>query len=59
MSVTYELLKKAVKKNDLKKQWAGMTTEELLENRLKQNAKNKIPALKDADFHIEQGRNLW
>ena len=54
MSVTYELLKKAVKKIDLKKQWSGMTTEELLENRRKQNAKNKIPALKDADFHIEQ-----
>ncbi len=54
MSVTYEILKKAAKKIDIKKQWSGMTTEELLENRRKQNAKNKIPNLKDDNFNIEQ-----
>lgn len=54
MSLTYEILKRIVKRIDIKKQWSGMSVDELLENRRKQNAKNKIPKLQDDDFNIEQ-----
>lgn len=52
MSVRYEVLKKLVVAVGLKKRWLSATTEELLENRRKQNAKNRIPALKDDAFDI-------
>ena len=52
MSVKYEALKKLVVAVGLKKRWLSATTEELLENRRKQNAKNRIPALKDDAFDI-------
>ena len=52
MSLKYELLKKMVVAAGLKKRWLSATTEELLENRRKQNAKNRIQALKDEAFNI-------
>ena len=51
MSVKYEVLKALVRASGLKKRW-NMSTEELLENRRKANAKNKIPALRDPEFDI-------
>ena len=54
MSIKYEFLKKLVVMAGLKKRWLSATTEELLENRRKQNAKNRIPALKDEDFNISR-----
>ena len=54
MSVKYEVLKKLVAAAGLKKHWLSATTEELLENRRKQNAKNRIPALKDEAFEISR-----
>ena len=42
MSFKYELLKKLVVTASLKKRWLSATTEELLENRRKQNAKSRI-----------------
>ena len=53
MSVQYEVLKALVKASGLKKRW-NMSTEELLENRRKANAKNKIPELRDPDFEIDR-----
>ena len=44
MSFKYELLKKLVVAAGLKKRWLSVTTEELLEDRRKQNAKNRFPA---------------
>lgn len=44
MSVKYEVLKALVRAGGLKKRW-NMSTEELLENRRKANAKNRIPEL--------------
>ena len=52
MTLKYELLKRLVKAVNIKKMWTGMSTQELIENRKKQNAKNRIPQLKDEDFHI-------
>ena len=52
MTLKYEILKRLVKAVNIKKMWTGMRTEELLENRRKQNAKNRIPDLKDDDFII-------
>ncbi len=52
MSIKYEILKRLVKAANIKKRWAGMSTEELLENRRKENAKNSIPELSDHDFNI-------
>ena len=54
MSLKYEILKRLVKAVNIKKQWAGMSTEELLENRRKENAKNRIPELKDDAFLISR-----
>ena len=54
MSFKYELLKKLVAAAGLKKRWLSSTTEELLENRRRQNAKNRIPALKDGTFDISR-----
>ena len=47
MTLKYEILKWLVKAANIKKMWTGMSTEELLENRRRQNAKNRIPDLKD------------
>ncbi len=54
MSLKYELLKKLVLAAGLKKRWLSSTTEELLENRRNQNAKNRIPVLKNEAFDISQ-----
>ena len=54
MTLKYELLKRLVKAVNIKKMWTGMRTEALLENRRKQNAKNRIPDLKDDDFIINR-----
>ena len=52
MTLKYEILKQLVKAINIKKMWTGMSTEELLENRRRQNAKNRIPDLKDDAFDI-------
>ncbi|MBQ6221185.1 MAG: alpha/beta hydrolase [Solobacterium sp.] len=52
MSIKYEILKCLVKAAGIKKHWVSKTTEELLENRRKQNAGNKIPDLKDKELDI-------
>ena len=54
MSIKYEILKKLVRAAGIKKHWVGKSTEELLENRRKQNAKNRIPDLKDDAFQISR-----
>jgi len=54
MSVTYEVLKRLVKLAGIKRMWLCKTTEELLENRRRRNAKNRIPDLKDVDFIISR-----
>ncbi|MBR0393226.1 MAG: hypothetical protein IJK38_12980, partial [Oscillospiraceae bacterium] len=54
MTLKYEILKRLVKAANIKKMWTGMSTEELLENRRRQNAKNRIPDLKDAAFDISR-----
>ena len=51
MSVKYEVLKFLVKASGLKKRW-NMSVEDLLENRRRANAKNRIPDLRDPDFDI-------
>ena len=52
MSIRYEILKRLVKAAGIKKRWTGMSVEELLEDRRKQNAENRIPELKDDAFSI-------
>lgn len=54
LSLKYRVLRRLVKAANIKKRWTGMRTEELLENRRKQNAKNKIPALSDDAFTIDR-----
>ncbi len=54
MTLKYEILKRLVKAANIKKMWTGMSTEELLENRRKQNAKNRIPELSDDAFDISR-----
>ncbi len=54
MSIKYEILKWLLKVANIKKKWSGMSTEDLLENRRKQNAKNRIPDLKDKAFDISR-----
>lgn len=54
MSLKYEILKRLVKMIGLKKRWTGMSTEELLASRRKENAKNRIPDLHDDAFDISQ-----
>ena len=54
MTLKYEILKRLVKAANIKKRWACMSTEELLENRRKENAKNRIPELKDDAFTISR-----
>ncbi|MBR6954470.1 MAG: alpha/beta hydrolase [Clostridia bacterium] len=45
-------MKQLVRWSGLKRMWVGKSTEELLENRRRQNAKNRIPALRDDAFDI-------
>ncbi len=54
MSFKYEPLKKPAAAAGLKKRWVSTTTEDLPENRRKQNAKNRIRALKDDDFEFSR-----
>ena len=54
MTLKYELLRRLVKAANIKKMWTGMSTEELLQNRREQNAKNRIPDLKDDGFFISR-----
>ena len=54
MTLKYEILKRLVRMINIKKMWCGMSTEELLENRRRQNAKNRIPDLKDDAFEISR-----
>ena len=54
MSVTYEILKCLVRTVNIKKRWVSKSTDELLENRRKQNARNRIPDLKDEAFDISR-----
>ncbi|MBQ3160433.1 MAG: alpha/beta hydrolase [Clostridia bacterium] len=54
MSLKYEILKRLVKAANIKRMWTGMSTEELLENRRRKNAKNPIPDLKDDAFIISR-----
>ena len=53
MSVKYEMLKALVKAIGIKRRWNG-SVEELLENRRKANAKNKIPELHDPELTIDR-----
>ena len=54
MTVKYEILKRLVKAINLKGRWAGMSTEELLDSRRRENAKARIPELKDDAFDIDR-----
>ena len=54
MSLKYEILKRLVRAANIKRMWTGMSTEELLENRRRKNAKNSIPELKDDAFIISR-----
>ena len=54
MTLKYEILKRLVRIINIKKMWSGMSAEELLENRRRQNAKNRIPDLKDDAFEISR-----
>ena len=54
MSLKYEILKRLVRAANIKRMWTGMSTEELLENRRRKNAKNPILQLKDDDFIIDR-----
>ncbi len=54
MSLKYEILKRLVKAANIKRMWTGMSTEELLENRRRKNARNPIPDLKDDAFVISR-----
>jgi acetyl esterase/lipase len=54
MTLKYEILKRLVKAVNIKKKWTGMSNEEFLENRRKQNAKIRIPDLEDDDFDISR-----
>ena len=54
MSAKYELLKGLVRASGIKKRWLAAGTEELLESRRRQNAKNTIPVLRDEDFVISR-----
>ena len=54
MSLKYVILKRLVKMIGLKKLWTGTSTEELLASHRKENAKNRIPDLKDDAFDISR-----
>ena len=54
MSLKYEILKRIVKAVNIKKRWLSKSTEELLEDRRKQNAKNRMPELQDEAFDVSR-----
>lgn len=54
MSLTYEILKRVIRAAGLKKRWLAMDVQSLIEDRKKQNAKNKVPHLHDDAFEINQ-----
>ena len=54
MSLKYEVLKRLVKISGFKRMWVGKSTEELLENRRRHNARNRIPVLKDDAFEFSR-----
>lgn len=54
MSIQYEILKRLVRASGLKNKWVAKSTEELLENRRKQNAKNRIPDLRDNEVGVSR-----
>ena len=54
MSLKYEVLKCLVKISGLKRMWVGQSTEDLLENRRRRNARNRIPVLRDDAFEISR-----
>lgn len=54
MTLKYEILKRLVKAAGIKRFWLSKSTEELLENRRKHNASNKIPDLRDDDLNISR-----
>ena len=54
MSLKYEILKRLVKAANIKRMWTGMSTEALLENRRRKNARNPIPELRDDAFIISR-----
>ena len=54
MSIKYEILKRLAKASGLKNRWVGQSTEALLQNRRRQNARNRIPALRDDAFEINR-----
>jgi len=54
LSLKYEILKRLVKAANIKRMWTGMSTEELLENRRRKNARNPIPELRDDAFIISR-----
>ena len=54
MSLKYEVLKRLVKASGLKRMWVGKSTEELLENRRRRNARNRIQVLKNDAYEISQ-----
>lgn len=54
MTLKYAILKRLVKTLNIKKMWCSMSNEQLLENRRKQNARNRIPDLKDDEFNISR-----
>ena len=53
MTFRYEILKRLVKAAGIKNRWTG-SIDELLENRRKANAKNRMPDLKDKDINISR-----
>ena len=54
MSLKYEILKKLVKLIGLKNSWNGKSAGDIIEQKKKENAKNKIPVLNDPDFEISR-----
>ena len=54
MTLKYEILKRLVKAVNIKRMWTGMSTDELLENRRRANARNRIPDLRGSAFDISR-----
>lgn len=54
MSLKFEILKRIVKLINIKKAWEGKSAEEIIAKKKKENARNKVPALKDPDFEISR-----
>ncbi len=56
MSIKYEILKRVVTLIGLKRIWSGKTAEEIVAQKKKANAKNRIPELEDPEFEISRIR---